>query len=124
VQRRVGEHRVELVRERQRLAVQHLHRDAARTRRLRQLLAGIGAEHRGAGLDELLGQGAVAATQVEDALAAPGREPFDHRCAEVGHEPAVVRISLRVPLLAGRRPLVDRVHEANSQGASMRRRVS
>jgi hypothetical protein len=55
----------------------------------------------GSGGGELLGEGPVAAAQVEDVLAGLGREEIDYAGGEVGDETAVGGVGFGVPGLSG-----------------------
>ena len=66
--------------------------DAARARRLDHLLGAVEADHPGAGLDNPLGQHAVAAADVQDELAGLRVEQLQHCIAEPRHEGRVLRI--------------------------------
>jgi hypothetical protein len=103
VQRRVGEHRVELGLERQPLAVGQADVQAQRRGRRDQLGRGVDPDHPRARGRQRPRQRAVAAAQVQDVLARPRREQVDHRRAQLGNEARVGRVPFGVPALAGRR---------------------
>jgi hypothetical protein len=99
VQRRVGEHRVELA-----LESEALTRHDPRVEALRL----GGGDHVGRSVDrdddspaggDLRGQHAVAAAEIEDALARLGVEQLDHRRAESWHEMRGRGVTLRRPML-------------------------
>jgi hypothetical protein len=108
VERRVGEHGVERVHERQRLARHDARVEAAGTGRLDHARARIDADHQGTPGPDLLRQHAVAAPQVEHALAGLRIEELQHRSTQRRHEPRVPRVALRIPALlrAAHRPFL------------------
>jgi hypothetical protein len=99
VEHRVGEHRVELALERQRLRVDLARVDAAGRGRGHEVGRRIHADHRGASLHEPFRERAVAAADVEDALTRARREQVEHRLPEIRHEPRVGGVVGRVPRL-------------------------
>ena len=111
VQRRIGEHRVELVLEGKRMAVHLLHFEALCSSFGEHLLAQIGAKHVGAARGDLLRQHTVAAAEVEDAFALPRRQEIEHRTGKLGDETAFHGIVFGLPALHRlRRCHVDRAH--------------
>ena len=58
--------------------------------------------------DELFGEDAVAAAEVEDALAGLRGEEFDDRCAKVGDEAGMAVVEVGVPGLGGGHGCDDR----------------
>ena len=101
VQRRVGEDGVELTPEGKRMTIHPEHRKSARTRRGEQLFAEIDAEHISAGRRDLGGEHAMAAAEIEDALAFCGREHGEDGTGKVGDKTAVRRIVVGRPALHG-----------------------
>ena len=87
MQRGVREHGVELALERQASPVHEPRVDAQRAGRAHHVGAGVDPDHRAAELGQPCGQHAVAAAQVEDALARRRRQQLDHRQPQLGHEP-------------------------------------
>ena len=77
--------------------------------------------------DELLGERAVAAAEIEDALAALRREQLDDRRAEVGDEARVARVALGIPGLRrihGDAPVTGgRAMTANTRSGQSRRQA-
>src|ERR1700691_3404398 len=63
--------------------------------------ARIDADHRASQLGQLQRERAVAASEVEDALAGARREQLDYRRTEVGDEAGVARVCVGVPALGG-----------------------
>ena len=108
--------------ERQRLRVELARVETARDGGGHELGRRIGADHDGARLHELLGERAVAAADVEDALARPRRQQVEHRLAEVRHEARVGRVVGGVPRLAAQRLRGSAV--ATSRRPAARRRRS
>ena len=102
MQRGVGEHRVELGDEVERVTVDLADVEALHARDRQQLVAQIDAEHVGAQRLDLGGERAVAAAEIENALAGPGAEHAEYRARQFLHEAAVTGI-------VGRRPALDRL---------------
>ena len=101
VQGGVREDGVELAREGQLLAARDAAIEAARARARDLLGARVDADDLAAEGDELLGERAVAAAEVEDALAGARRQQLDDRHAEVAHEAGVLLVALGTPALCG-----------------------
>src|SRR5258706_154322 len=99
----IAENGVELRLEGERLAVENARVESASPGRFHLRLAGVHADHLAAEGGELLGQDPVAATEVEDPLSGPGVEQRDHGHAEVGDEPRVPGVEVRVPRLPSHR---------------------
>ncbi len=77
-----------------------LHVEAAPAGGFEQGLAAVRTGDDRAGLHELFGQHAVAAAEVENALAGPGRQPRKHVAGHVGYEAGVLLVFLGAPDLA------------------------
>ena len=75
-------------------------------------------------VDELLGERAVAAAEIEDALAALRCEQLDDGCAEVGDEAGVARVTLGIPALGVVRSVVGHAGVAYPKGSPKVRRSS
>jgi len=101
VQGGVGKYRVELLLEGEALARHDARVDAAGPRRRNHVGRGVDRDHLGPGGDDLLGQDAVAAAEIEDALARLGIEQFEHRRAEGRHEIRRRRVAPGLPVLPG-----------------------
>lgn len=114
MQRRIGEDRVELSLEGKRMAVDLLHLEALGGSGGEQLLAQIGAKHVGSASGDLLGENAVAAAKVENALALPRRQQIEHRTGKVGDETAFAGVILSRPALHWFRRC--HLHSAHSDG--------
>jgi hypothetical protein len=114
VQRRIGEHRVELILEGKRMAVHLLHLEALGGSGGEQLLAQIGAKHVGAARGDLLREHAVAAAKVEDALALHRRQQIEHRAGKLGDETAFHGVVVGLPALHRLRR--RHLHSAHSDG--------
>jgi hypothetical protein len=114
VQRRIGEHRVEFILERKRVAVDLLHIEALGGSGGEQLLAQIGAKHIGAARGDFLREYAVATAKVEDAFALPRRQQIEHRTGKLGDETAFHRIVVGLPAL--HRLWRRHLHGAHSDG--------
>jgi hypothetical protein len=114
VQRRIGEHRVELILEGKRMAVHLLHLEALGGSGGEQLLAQIGAKHVGAARGDLLREYAVAAAKVEDALALHRRQQIEHRTGKLGDETAFHGVVVGLPALHRLRR--RHLHSAHSDG--------
>jgi hypothetical protein len=99
VQRRVGEDRVELGFERKGMAVDPLHLEALAGGDGKQLLAQIGPKHIGAVGGDRFSQHAVAATEVENALAVARREEIDHGTGKLRDEAPLHGIVVGLPAL-------------------------
>src|SRR5580700_10411742 len=97
VQRRVAEDGVEFAVEIERFTVHYAGVQTEFSRGVNLRCTGIDtddvASHRG----ELRGEHAVAAAEVQDALASARREQFNHRRAEVGDETGVAGVAFRIP---------------------------
>ena len=105
MQRRVGEHGVELVLEGEGRSIRLSCIDPALAGRADHIGTGIDADHLAAGLCEPSRQRSVAAAKVKDALTRRGRQELDHGQAKLGHEPCIRRVARRIPLLASGRRL-------------------
>ncbi len=103
MQRRIGEYRVELGDEIERMAVHFADIEALHPRDGQQLIAEIDAENIGAGCLDLGGQRAVAAAKIENPFARLGAEHAEHRSGQLLHEAAVPRIVGGRPALHGLR---------------------
>ena len=115
VQRGIGEHRIELVLERKGVAVDPLHRESTGGGGFEQLLGEIGAKDLGPGSGDRLGQHAVAAAKIENALAPPWREHVEHGLGQVGDEASVAGIAVRRPALDRLwRGALDHAHQVSS----------
>src|SRR5206468_11470304 len=75
--------------------------EAARPGGADLLRAAVDGDDAAAAGDELLREDAVAAAQIEDALARLRGEQGEHAGAEVGDEPRVPGIGVRIPVLCG-----------------------
>jgi hypothetical protein len=101
MQRRVGEHRVELLHEVERVAVGLADVEAFHACHGKQLVREIDAEHVGSrGLD-LRGQRSITAAKVENALAGLRREHGEDGARQILHEAPVLRIVGGRPALNG-----------------------
>jgi hypothetical protein len=105
MQRGVAKHRVELAGEGKPLAVNDPRVESARAGRLDEVRARIDADDRAAQGNELFRERAVAAAEIEDAFARLWRKQRNDRRAEIGDEPGVASVALRVPRLLGVRNL-------------------
>jgi hypothetical protein len=111
VQRRIGEHRVELVLEGKRMAVHLLHFEAlcsscGDTSSLKSAPSTSAPR-----VGDLLRQHTVAAAEVEDAFALPRRQEIEHRTGKLGDETAFQGIVVGLPALHRlRRCHVDRAY--------------
>ena len=103
MQRRIGEHRVELGDEIEGMAVDLADSEALHPRDGEQLVAEIDAEHIGARCLDLGGQRAIAAAKIENPFARLGAEHAEHRSGQLLHEAAVPRIVGGGPALHGLR---------------------
>jgi len=99
VQRCIGEDRVELAFEGQRVTVDSLHLEPLGGSRSQKLLAQIGAKDVGAGSRNQFGQLATAAAKVENPLAPLWRKQIDHRTGKIGDEPPFLGVVIRLPAL-------------------------
>jgi hypothetical protein len=99
VQRGVREHRVELALEGEALARHDPRVEPLRLGRGDHVGRGIDRDDCGAGGGELRGQHAVAAAEIENALAGLGREQLDDRRAKGRHKMRGLGITLRRPML-------------------------
>ncbi len=123
MERGVREHGIEFAAEGQLLAVHDPGIDPARPGRSDHVRSGIDCDHRGAGRDDLLGQDAVAAAQIEDVLTSGWREQFEDGSAEGRHEMRGLGITLGRPAL----PRDVRHHQTSmpcTWRASASRRIS
>ena len=102
VQDGVREHRVELGLEGERGGVHQAGVDAAVAGRRDHCLRMVDANHLAAGVDDVTGQRAITATEVQDALAGPRREKREHGASQHRHEARVGLIILGVPGLLRR----------------------
>ena len=102
MERRVGEHRVELGDKIQRVTVKLADRKPLHAGDGQQLLAQIDAEDIGANRPDLRRQCAVAAAQIEDAFAGLRGEHAEDGAGELVHEAAVLGV-------VGRRPALHRL---------------
>ena len=103
VQDGVGKDGVELLGKGQRLGVAHARVDSAAARRLEHRWRGVHADDVRARGRDLRGQLAVAATQIEDALARLRGEPLQDARAQGGDEASVFSIGSRAPCLCHRK---------------------
>ena len=101
VQHGVAEHGVELLLERQRLGAPAPRIEAARARRADLLGAAVDGDDAAAGGDQLLGERAVAAAQIEHLLAGPRCEQVEDAGAEIGDKTRIPGIGVRIPVLCG-----------------------
>ena len=99
MQRCIGEDRVELAFEGQRVTVDSLHLEPLGGSRSQKLLAQIGAKDVGAGSRNQFGQLATAAAKVENPLAPLWRKQIDHRTGKIGDEPPFLGVVIRLPAL-------------------------
>ena len=95
----VREDRVELTIEREVFGANLTRIDAAGSRRDNHGFGRIDADDDRAASGDLHGERAVAATQIEDALARLRIQPIDERRAERRNECRMVRVLLRAPCL-------------------------
>jgi hypothetical protein len=96
------------------MAVDLLHLEALGGSSFKQLLAQIGAKHVGAARCDLLRQHAIAAAEVEDALALPRREQIEHRAGKIGDETPFHGVIVGLPALHRLRR--RHLHSAHSDG--------
>ena len=109
----VGKDRIEgLVRERQRLGSALVGIDSPHARRGQHLRRCVHAHDDCAGGDKPSGQLAIAAAQVENALAGLRRQPFEHPIGQFMHKCAVLLIGARIPRLRHRQPPLASVADA------------
>ncbi len=101
MQRRIGESGVEGLAELELRGVHQPGVEAARPGRADHAEVVVDAHHARAALDDLPGESAVAATDVEDMLARLRVEQVESRLPELGDEPADARVIARIPV-AGR----------------------
>jgi len=103
VQRRIGKGRVKLAREGKPRAVGNARVESSPLRRRDHLRGGIDAHHDRARGGNFLAQHAVTASEVQDALAGKRLEQIEHGLPERWNEVRVLRITVRLPALRGRR---------------------
>jgi hypothetical protein len=99
MQRGVGEHGVEGAVIGQRVPVRALDSEAARARRSQEVFAQIDAQHVGGGGRDLGGEHAMAAAEIENALAFPRVEHGEHVAGEIGDETPIAGIVVGGPAL-------------------------
>ena len=97
VQHRIAEHGVELAVEVQDRHVRNPRVESMVPGRPDLLRTAVNGHHATAGLDQLLRQHPVAATDVEHPLAWSRAEQIDHRRPEVRDEPRVLAVLIRIP---------------------------
>jgi hypothetical protein len=97
VQRRVREHRVELLRECQRLAVHHTHVEPARSGSLDHVDRAVDADDSGTAAGQFLGEHTIAASEVQDALTRLRIEELEHRGSKRRYERGVLLIAVWFP---------------------------
>ncbi len=110
MERRVREHGVEFVHELEPFGVHHSRVEAGRARCLDLQRAAVDADDLATEIDELSRERAVAATEIEDALARARREQLDDGSAEVGYEPGVSRVPVGIPGLRLRHRTLRAAH--------------
>ena len=101
VQRRIAEHRIELLREREAAAVHDAGVETASTRGGHHRLAGIDADDGRPRLRQSRRQCAVAAPEIENALVRPRREQIQDRQSQLRHKGRSPRVFFRIPALRG-----------------------
>ena len=99
VQRGVAEDGVEFVVEGELIAAHHARIEMARTCGLNLRDARIDADDPAAHPNELFGQCAIAAAEIEDAFARLRGEQFDNGRAEISDKSSVARVALGIPRL-------------------------
>src|SRR5262249_40983966 len=100
VESRIAEHGIEFTLVVELLSVRDARIEAEPAGRFDLRGAAVDAHHVTAEVGELLGERPVAATEVENALAALWREQLDDRCPELGNEARVARVAFGIPALS------------------------
>jgi hypothetical protein len=101
MQGRVAEHRVELALEWQRLSRQDTRVKSARTRSRDLRRTAVDTDNDATRLDQALREHTIAAAQVKNSLTRLRTEQCQHIRAQGRDEARVLRVDLRIPLLAG-----------------------